>query len=89
MSAEGKALKESYQWQIKSQWKEELTEKPIEVDIKLFFHDKRKHDVDNYLKILLDSCTGIIWKDDSQIIKMTVEKFYTPMEPRIELTIKQ
>lgn len=87
MSKEGKDLKESYQWQAKSQWKQDPTDKPVEVFIKLYFKDKRLHDIDNYNKILFDSLTGIVWLDDNQITKMTVEKFINKERPSIEIEI--
>lgn len=42
---------------------------------------KRKHpdcrpDVDNIAKLALDSLNSIVWKDDSQIIKLELEKRY-------------
>lgn len=88
MTPEGKALKEDYQWQAKQQWlREPLTEDGIEIDIKLFFGTKRRYDIDNYGKILLDSLTGIVWVDDSLVTKATVEKFIDRLNPRIEITI--
>lgn len=85
MTHEGKALKESYQCQAKSQWHLRPIPTEIELNVRLYFGSKRKHDIDNYNKILLDSLTGILWVDDSQIIKLTVEKFYCKENPRIEL----
>jgi crossover junction endodeoxyribonuclease RusA len=88
MTAAGKTLKEDYQWQAKSQWKAPIIEKEdVHITIKLFFGRKGKHDIDNYGKLLLDSLTGIVWEDDSQIIKMTVIKWYDKENPRIEVDI--
>ena len=89
MSAEGKSLKESYQWQAKSQWKKKIVGKPLEVSICLYFKAQRKHDIDNYGKILLDSLTGIVWEDDSQIWKMNVSKMVDKINPRIEIFITE
>lgn len=87
MDKDGKGVKESYQWQAKSQWKKKLLTEPLEVKIDLFFANKRNHDIDNYNKILLDSLTGIVWEDDGLIQSMTVSKSYDKSNPRIEITI--
>jgi len=65
MTAKGKALKEDYQWQLKSQYKGKPLTKDIDMRVELFFGDERKRDIDNYNKILLDSMSGIIFEDDS------------------------
>lgn len=88
MTKVGKDKKEEYQWQMKSQWKGNPTKKKLKVDIKLYFKDKRIHDIDNYNKILLDAGTGIIWEDDSQISKLTLAKFINK-NPRIEVKVKE
>src|ERR1017187_1427572 len=73
MNKEGKELKESYCWQAIAQNKRRpLITEPIEVTIALFFGTKRKADVDNFNKLVLDSLTGIVWLDDSQIQKLTI-----------------
>lgn len=88
MSSEGKSLKESYSWQAKSQWKKKpiITGK-VAVLIDLYFNNNLRRDIDNWHKILLDSLTGIIWKDDSQIICMGVRKYIDRDNPRIEIEI--
>lgn len=87
MTQKGKDLKESYQWQAKSQWKKRPTSEPIVIGVKLFFGTKRKADWDNFHKLSMDALTGIIWVDDSQIQKATVEKFYDKNNARIEIEI--
>ena len=49
---------------------------------------RRFGDVDNLAKALLDGLTGTIWQDDSQVVKLSVEKFQT-QEPLIELQITE
>lgn len=87
MSAAGKALKEAYQWEAKSQWDGEPLSGPVEVAITLFHGDKRARDLDNYGKVLLDALTGIVWLDDKQIMRMTVVKAYDKTRPRVEVEI--
>lgn len=87
MTTTGKALKESYGWQAKSQWKDKPLSGELEIAIKLYFGTKRKADWDNFHKLSMDALTGIVWVDDSQIQKATVEKFYDKQKPRIEITI--
>jgi len=85
--AKAKALKEDYMWQAKSQWKGKPIVEDLELKIKLFFNRKGKHDWDNFHKLSMDALTGIVWADDSQIQKATVEKFYDKENPRIEINL--
>lgn len=40
----------------------------------------KKPDVDNIAKAVCDALNGIAYKDDSQIVKLTVEKYYAPVD---------
>jgi len=48
---------------------------------------EKRPDVDNYLKAVEDALNDIVWKDDSQIIKASCEKYYSN-KPRIDLTVR-
>jgi Holliday junction resolvase RusA-like endonuclease len=87
MSKEGKALKLSYQYQARTQWKGKPREDELEVWITLFFGTKRRADWDNFHKLSCDALTGIAWKDDSQIKDAHVSVQYDKERPRIELEI--
>lgn len=89
MSESGKSLKTSYQNQARKQYRGKIVDKDLYVVVKLFFKTKRKFDIDNANKILLDSLTGIVWKDDSQIQEMLIIKGYDKENPRIELKIEE
>lgn len=46
----------------------------------------KKPDIDNITKCVLDALNGIAYHDDSQIVRLTVEKFYA-QQPRVEVDI--
>jgi Holliday junction resolvase RusA-like endonuclease len=49
-----------------------------------------KPDLDNLGKFVLDSLTGVFWKDDSVVCSLTASKVYTTFEtgPQTQLTIQ-
>lgn len=87
LSKAGKELKEDYSWQIKAQYIGEPLTGSVKLAIELFFGDKRVRDIDNYNKLLLDACTGLLWVDDKQIDYLTISKNYDKENPRIVLTL--
>jgi len=71
MTAAGKALKTAYQWEAKAQWRGAPLKDELALSVRFFFGTKRKADLDNFLKIALDSLTGIVYEDDGQIAGCT------------------
>lgn len=47
-----------------------------------------KPDADNCAKLYLDSLNGIIWRDDSQVVDLTVTKTYGH-EPKTIITVRK
>ena len=43
-------------------------------------------DVDNYAKLVMDACNGILYIDDSQVVNLHASKVYSDY-PRIEVTL--
>jgi len=87
MTREGRDFKEMCQWEIKSQYKGKPKEGEIQVVIDFHFKDKLRRDIDNFNKIILDSCTGMLWEDDSQITTLTLRKLISKENPRVNITI--
>lgn len=88
MTKAGKDLKLSYQWQATAQvGRKKPLKGSLEVWISIYFGDKRKHDYDNFGKLLNDSLNGIFWEDDVQIKKAYIELFYDKENPRIEVVV--
>ena len=58
----------------------------LKKDIPLYC--KTRPDLDNYLKFVMDCCNGVIWIDDSQVVRVMMSKSYS-IEPRTELIIEE
>lgn len=43
-------------------------------------------DVDNYIKAALDACNGIVFADDSQVVRVEAEKAYS-LQPKLVVTV--
>lgn len=48
----------------------------------------KKPDGDNILKAVADALNGVCYKDDKNIVKMSIEKFYSDV-PRIEVVVQE
>ena len=46
----------------------------VRLAVRFMFKDNRKRDIDNYLKVLLDSIKGICFDDDDQVYELYVAK---------------
>jgi len=61
----------------------------LHVEINLYFADKRRHDIDNFNKAILD--TLVLYEvigDDNQITRLVVEKYYQKNKPETIIEIK-
>ena len=88
VSKDGRAYKD----RIKSMLSDDsklLTDKRLMVSIRLFMPDRRRRDIDNYNKILLDSLTGIVWEDDSQIDILSISRDEIIKGGKAILTIRE
>lgn len=47
----------------------------------------KKPDADNIAKVVLDALNNICYKDDTQVVELIVNKYYS-LEPRVEVIIK-
>lgn len=66
-----------------------LTDKKLLVNIKLFMPDRRRRDIDNYTKALLDALTGLVWEDDSQIDILVLSREPVEKGGRVKLTVQE
>lgn len=73
LTKEGKAYKNEIAWAAKSAYPEPLTGQ-LKAIYRFGFADKRRRDVDDYIKLTQDALVGICFDDDSQIIQLEAEK---------------
>lgn len=59
----------------------------VSVNVIFYFGNKKKNDIDNCLKILLDAAEGILFENDSQITELHVFKEYDKKNPRTEISV--
>ena len=49
----------------------------------------KKPDADNVAKVICDALNGIAYGDDTQIVRLSVEKVYTDEQPRVQVLIEE
>lgn len=84
LTSEGEAVKYGYAAEAYNQYRKKPMKGGLKVSVFFTFADRRKHDIDNCLKAVLDSMSGILWEDDSQISELHVFKSLAT-EPSIEI----
>ncbi len=64
-------------------------EGPVSVSLRVFC--RRKMDVDNVAKSILDGLNGIAYEDDDQVVELRVRKFKVKnkAEERVEIEIRE
>lgn len=87
LSKKYRDTKEAMKWEIISQWKGEVITEEVALNVLFYYGDKKKRDIDAYLKILLDSMSGIVYEDDVQIVEMHCYKEYEKENPRTVIQI--
>jgi len=53
------------------------------------FQHTKKPDLDNLLKFVKDCLNGLVWVDDSQIVKVEAKKIYTAAYPETIIMIQE
>jgi crossover junction endodeoxyribonuclease RusA len=63
--------------------------KPIEVAVTYrWFRSAKRGDLDNRLKIIGDALNGLAWDDDSQVVRITAERYDDKQRPRLEVVVE-
>lgn len=51
-------------------------------------HPTVRPDIENYVKGLLDSWSGVLWNDDAQVVRLTLTKQYAD-EPGVDVEVDE
>ena len=81
-----KENKEALAWEVRTQFKGMPTTALLSVTLAFYWPDRRRRDIDN-IKTLLDTLSGIVWEDDSQIVQIHITKGYDKENPRLEMEV--
>lgn len=85
LTKEGKDFKKRLAAKVPKEWKPYHEE--VDVLIELVFPDKRRRDIDNYGKAILDALNQKAYLDDSQIVKLTLTKKFKKNKPLIRVHV--
>ena len=65
---------------------------PLEGDLRMTMHlqfpTRRRCDIDNYCKSVLDALNGVYYEDDSQITELNITKSYKKNEPQTRIFLE-
>lgn len=87
VSSEARQYKETVGWLVKADTSDWLTG-PVALTIKVYRPQKRG-DLDNCLKILLDSLKGVLFADDDQVVEIHAYRGDDKANPRVEMKVSE
>lgn len=74
-------------WAAKQQAPTQPLPGTFAVVLRFYRGDKRRVDLDNLSKAVLDALNGVFWIDDTQVTTLYLFKRYDPDLPRVEVKI--
>lgn len=87
VSAEAKAYKTHVGWIAKASGGAMLTgEVAIHLDV---YREAKRGDLDNSIKVILDSLQGVLYADDKQVAELHARRFDDKHDPRVEVRITE
>ena len=78
---------ETVGWQCRDQWKRRPLLGSLGIRFQFRRENRRRVDLDNLEKAMLDALEGILYEDDSQIKVKFGSKEYNPKSPGVEVEI--
>lgn len=87
LSRQAREYREQCAFAATLQWKHALVESAVALRLDLFFPDRRG-DLDNRIKVAIDSLRGVAFVDDSQIYDLRAVRHLDRANPRVEVTVE-
>ena len=85
-----KAWQEHVAWIAQSEMRGEPTlTGDLAVSMTFSLHDRRRRDLDNLSKGVLDAMNGIVFDDDRQVVDLHLRKQYSKEHPGVFVKVKQ
>lgn len=96
--ARTKEFQNQFQRHCRKMYADLALEVPLRVDIEFHLPKPKRTkfgywpavrpDLDNFIKAIMDSGNGLLWKDDALICSLFCTKVYAPEFPRIKVKIE-
>ena len=80
--------KDTAGWRARAQGVRAAVAGNLRVTVHLY-RPTRTGDIDNYLKVVFDSMTGVLWVDDAQVVELHVYRHDDKDCPRVELQVEE
>lgn len=87
LSSKYRDAKTALQLEIATQCDFEPLGRNVAVTIRQYYGDKRKRDVDSWVKILLDAMSEIVYIDDVQVTELHCYKEVDKENPRVVIQV--
>ena len=88
-SKKGKEFEKIARTELLKQYRGKVLARELKVRIRLFFKTNHTRDIDNYNKAILDSMSGIVFLDDSQITELNINKYTGCGFDKVEIEIEE
>lgn len=88
VSSDARQYKETAGWLAKSAGLHEPMTGEVSVTLHVY-RRQRSGDLDNRIKVLLDSLRGVVYRDDSQVVEIHAYRHEDKLNPRVEIAIEE
>lgn len=85
---------EAKQYKVEVTWLAKIAglHEPMTGQVAITLHVYRKQksgDLDNRIKVLLDSLRGVVYEDDSQVVEIHAYRHEDKHDPRVEIEVQE